>query len=56
MLLDPESYIPVEVARRTEVAKQAYRSAPRPQNPIRRPRLLAALRLGTPPTPLPDDV
>ena len=27
MLLDPESYIPAEVARRTELARKAYRAA-----------------------------
>ena len=28
MLLDPESYIPIEVARRSELARKAYRAAP----------------------------
>lgn len=27
MLIDPEGYIPVEVARRTELARKAYRAA-----------------------------
>ena len=47
MLLDPETYIPAEVARRTELARQTYRAAPRPLvRPNRRSRLIAVLRLG----------
>ena len=53
MMLDPESYIPVEVARRTELARMAYQAAPpRLPRPIRAARLLAMLRLGERPTPL----
>lgn len=45
MLLDPESYIPVEVVRRTEIARAAYRRAPRlPSTASRRARLLVVLR------------
>ena len=53
MTLDPESYIPFEVARRTELARKAYRATPSlPASRVRRTRLLAVLRLGPRPTPL----
>ena len=53
MLLDPESYIPIEVTSRTELARQAYQApAPRPMGPARAIRLFAALRLGQRPNAL----
>ena len=53
MLLDPESYIPVEVARGTELARNVYRSTPsRPLKSMQRSRFLAVLRLGRRPAPL----
>lgn len=49
MLLDPESYIPTEVARRSELARKAYRAAA-PREPDTTVTLFEVPRLGPRPT------